>query len=406
MTNRLIITCAFYLTVIGCRSEKQDAHPANSEETPPVAVSIETIKRQPVDQSFDFVGELVAQNSVELASKLTGRIQSIRVKMGDKVKNGDLLVEIENSNLRAQLAEAKASLEIAKASIKRAVVEEKNASNEVARKETLIEKDLVTRQEMDNVRSRKETGAASLDLARAQAAQAKARIQLLQDQLLDARIRSPLSGRVEARYLDPGAVVNPGTAIMRLIAVDPVIARFQVPERYLGEVIRHSAEDENPLVVQAKLDAYEAETFTGKVVRTAPALDKTTRSAFIEAEFPNSEGRLLPGMYCRLKLELGIKTNALLVPLPALLNDNGSGSFENRDPESAMSTEARVYKIVQNRAEQVRVSVGGRQGEYRVALDGIDQGDRVVVAGQSLLKDGSAVKIIKSDGREIAEGAP
>lgn len=406
MRSLLIMSCALWIAVSGCQAEKKSDSGSRVVETKPRAVSVETIKSQAIGQSFDFVGELRAQNSVELASKLSGRIKSIRVRMGDFVKKGDLLVEIEDSHLRAQLGEAKASLAVAQASIKRAVVEEKNASNELLRKETLIEKDLITRQEMDNVRSRQEADAASLDLARAQAAQAKARIELLQDQLSDARIRSPLHGRVEVRYLDAGAVVSPGTAILRLIDVDPIIARFQVPERYLGEIMARAGDGATPLIVTAQLEAYPSQTFHGRVVRTSPALDKATRAASIEAEFPNAEGRLAPGMYCRLKLDLGIQFTALLVPLRALLNGSGTGPSANYDESGTVGTQARVYVVRQNRAEQVRISIGERQGEYRRVLAGLEPGDKLVVEGQSLLKDGSNVEIIKLDGKAVAQGEP
>ena len=404
MRSTWFTSCALWIALIGCRADEKDGQQSRPVEDRPRAVSVETVHERPIGQNFDFVGELIAQNSVELAAKLSGRIKSIRVRMGEAVKKGDLLVEIEDSHLRAQIAEAKASLAVAEASIKRAVVQEKNASNELLRKEKLIEKDLITRQEMDNVRSRQQADAASLDLAQAQAAQARAHIGLLRDQLSDARIRSPLNGRVAARHLDSGAVVSPGTAILRLIDADPVIAKFQIPERYLGEVITRGANPDPPLVVRAQLEAYPSETFEGRVVRTSPTLDKNTRAAAIEAEFPNADGRLAPGMFCRLKLDLGIQSDALLVPLRALLESSERDFSAADSPPGTVGTQARVYVIRQGRAEQVRVSLGERQGEYRRVLDGLEPGEQVVVEGQSLLKNGAPVQIVKSDGKAVAQG--
>lgn len=361
----------------------------------PLSVKVASLKRGAVDRRLGFVGEIVAEETVEVAAKLSGRIRSIKVRMGDTVKKGALLVEIEDRQLRAELQEARASLTVARASIRRAEEQERNAASEVARKSKLHEKDLVTAQEMDNLRSRQATEAAALDVARAEATRSEARISLLSTELKDSRIRAPFTGKVSARYLDPGAVVNPGTAILRLIDVDPIIARFKVPERYLGAIMVKS-EGGEAFEVTVRLDALPEKRFPGRVARISPALDKATRSALVEAELLEKSGPVSPGMYCRVELDLGRLENALLVPTEALLEDPGGSGSANG---ASGPVEGRLFVVKSGRAHEQKVSLGARSDGHLEVLAGLEPDARVVVEGQRLLKEGAKVTV-------IGEGAP
>jgi RND family efflux transporter MFP subunit len=380
---------------VGCQSkEASSASPAKGggpDRDRPVWVKVEPLSRGAVTRRLQFVGELVAEETVEVAAKLAGRLKSVRVRLGDAVKKGDLLVKIEDSHLRAQQKESKAALAVARAAISRAEAQEENAVREVARKAPLIERDLVTQQEMDNLRSRKATEAAALALARAQTSQAEARIEILSTQLKDTVIRAPFTGRVAARYMDPGAVVNPGSAILQIIDADPIIARFKVQERFLGTILDRMAAEE-PLDVDILLDAFPDRSFEGRVVRVSPALDKATRSAVVEAEVQDTSGRAAPGMYCRVVLDLGRREDALLLPATALLEASEKAVLANG---SGAPREARVWVVEMGRAHQRKVSLGAlSDGRYEL-IDGLSPDAVVVVEGANLVKEGAQVKVAK-----------
>ena len=358
----------------------------------PVFVKTAHLTRGPVDRRLGFVGELAASETVEVAAKLAGRIQGIKARMGDTVTKGDIVVVIEDSQLRAQLKEAAAALAVAKADIRRAEVQEKTAANEVARKTRLREKDLVTAQEMDHLESKQATEAAALALASAEAKQAEARIALIRTQLKDAKIRAPFTGKVAARYLDAGAVVNPGTAILQIIDVDPILVRFKVPERYLGAITAEGKVGDG-IGVEVRPDAFPDQTFPGKVARISPALDKATRSAVVEAELLEPSGPVSPGMYCRVELDLGRLEDALLMPAEALLEDPGGGGSTNG---ASGPVEGRVVVVKSGRAHEQKVSLGARSDGHLEVLAGLVPDARVVVEGQRLLKEGAKVSVIKA----------
>jgi membrane fusion protein (multidrug efflux system) len=374
--------------VCACSAEKGSGE-ANARVERPVPVEVEVLRRGPMQQSLGFVGELAAPEEVELASKVGGRIRSIRVRMGEAATKGALLAQIDDAALRAQYQEAEAALEVAQAGLLRAEVEDKNAEIELARKEPLAKQDLITQQELDNVRTRRDGAAAGLQVATAQISQARARIQVLSQQLGDARITAPFTGWVAARHLDAGAIVSPGTAIVKLVRTDPIVVRFKVSEREVGEIRRRMAAGGLDITIDS--DAYRDERFMGRVVRVAPSIDPQSRSAPVEAEVANADGRLMPGMYCRVELDLGSRPDALQVPLRALL----AGTSE--DSATRLRGEARttaVFVVADGRARRVSIELGHEHGDHGEVLSGLDDGAVVVVQGQSRLRDGNPVEVV------------
>ena len=132
-----------------------------------------------------------------------------------------------------------------------------------------------------------------------------------------------------------------------------------------------------------------ARCFAGKVVRVAPALEPESRAVAVEAELPNGDGRLMPGMYCRVRLSLGSLASALLVPLRALVDDPA------RDKRRGRSRSA-VYVVEGDRARLKKITLGAiDQGQGEV-LDGLEEGQRVVVEGRSALSDGARVRVVEA----------
>ena len=408
ITNRVTkrptnATALLLLALLGLGAQachgKDRGGAAASAARPPAPVKVEAVHRGAIDLTLRYPGELKAPETVQIAPEVSGRIEAVSVRMGDKVKKGQLLVRLDDAQLRSQLQESRAALQVARSNVQRAKVEDRTTATELKRKASLAKRDLITRQEMDNIRSRRDTAAASLAVATAQVTQASARIGLLTKQLRDTRIRAPFSGWIQARSLDPGAVASAGTAVLKLVRKSPVVVQFKVGERHIGEVRRRMAA--GPLPVQVSVDAYPRKPFSGQVVRVSPALDSASRTAAVEAELPNEDGRLMPGMFCRVALDLGASERALLVPLRALLDET---------PATRAATQrgraAQVFVVEAGKARRVTFQLGtedNRGGEaggggVGEVLGGLEQGQQVVVEGQADLEDGAAVKVMGAPG--------
>jgi len=394
---------------MGCGSGEasQGGQRGGPTKNRPVTVSVESVKVGPIRVRLEFVGEVRARRSVEIAAPAAGKLKSVLVDMGQRVEAGEVLAELDAATVRAKLAEARASLSVSRAAIRRAEAEFRSVDSELARKAPLAEDNLVTPQEMDQLQSRHDASKANLEVSRAQVTQAEAAIQVLSQALVDTRLVAPFGGRIEARLLDPGAVVNAGTPVLRLVHTNPAVVSFQVSEQQVGRLRARMAESEDKGVpVRLALSAYPDKRWTGKLVRIAPALDSRTRAAAAEAEFENEGNELMPGMYCRLSIDLGGREKALLVPLRAVvkrrIQTKATGQPTTPEQAAAARSGQGVFVVRDDTAHLVPVVLGVEQSRYGEVLEGLNEGDAVVVEGQNALRDGATVKLVSPRGRSKA----
>ncbi|MFC1852337.1 efflux RND transporter periplasmic adaptor subunit [candidate division CSSED10-310 bacterium] len=387
---------------IGCSKSTttQKKNNGNADKRP-ISVVVEPLSRGTLQRTVQFLGELTTLESVQVAAEISGRLSKIVVQMGDRVSRHQLLATIDDTQLRAQLSEAKAALAVAEAAIRRATAEFHNAEAETNRKQPLIKKNLITQQEIDNLRTKVDSLTAARDLAEAQLKQARARVMILETQLGYTKIVAPFGGLIETRQLDPGAVVNPGMMIMKIVKVDPIIITFMVGEQLIGQIKDTLSQGQSAIAIS--LDAYEGETFQGSIARVSPVLKASNRSAKIEAELANPDGRLMPGMYGRVTFTLGKRENVIMVPLRALLAErnliNNSGGKQVTSGEQSVTERTRYLFVVDG--DKVRLTtclIGIDDGKHGEVVRGPAEGAMVVVEGQNDLVDGSPV-IISGSGK-------
>ncbi|MBN2382117.1 efflux RND transporter periplasmic adaptor subunit [bacterium] len=394
----LLMFGAMVLCLNGCsdsQSPPKAARQGNNQRT--LAVRVSPLSTGTIERTVRFRGELGPRESVQIAAEISGRLREIRVRMGDRVKQGQVLAHIDDTQLRAKLAEARAALAVAEASVRRAAAELLNVRTEYNRKKPLFDKNLVTQQEIDNLKTKLDAQQAADDLARAQLIQAQAGVTVLETQLGYTRIEAPFDGLVESRQLDPGAVVSAGMMILKLVRTDPVMITFMVGEQLIGQI--RTGLEQGQKNIGITLDAYPDETFEGTISRVSPVLKSTNRSAEVEAELPNPQGRLMPGMYGRVSFSLGKRENVLLVPLQALLdgkNDLALTTMETDGPAMADQAGVRtghLFVVKVDRAVLTTCTLGFDDGQFAEVLSGLEAGTLVVVEGQNQLGDGNPVTI-------------
>jgi len=229
-------------------------------------------------------GEMVADVHSELVPRQAGRIARILADEGQEVTAGEALLEIESDYLELAVEAARAQLAQAEAGLA-------EARRELARKKELLEKDSISRAVFDRVQSAFDGAAAAHEAARVNLA-------LAEKQLEDAVLRSPIDGVVAERRVDVGESLSPGKAAYVIVRTRPLKLRFQLPERYLPDV--HKGQ-----TVTAYVDPYPGEAFQGKIRVVGQVIDPASRSLMVEALFENTDGRLRPGLFARVELDLG-----------------------------------------------------------------------------------------------------
>lgn len=313
---------------------------------PPTQVVAVQAAEQPVAETLSLVGTLAANESVEIQSEVDGVIDEIPFGEGDSVEKGQLLVQLEETKLRAAFEEAKANYELTKSNYNRS--------------EELYQDSLISSQEFDQAMSSFQ--------------RAKATMELRERNLRDARIFAPFDGVVGSREVSPGQVINKNTTLTWLVDLDPIKVEINVPEKFLGQL---SAGQTLDLTVAA----FPEETFAGRVYFIAPFVDPVTRTALVKARIDNPDFRLKPGMFATLDLTLKIREKAVVVPEAAI-------------NQVLQKDRANLFVVTEENTVELReVRVGVRMPGQIEILEGLKVGERVVVEGTQKIGPGASVTL-------------
>ncbi len=379
----LFLVVAALLGLVGIRlyEELGSASAANGgpaggpgARMPRAAMLVETAEVRPhvFTSSLDAIGELVPRASVDVMSRVSGRLKEVMVERGDPVSRGQLLAVVDDEDLLQQIRRAEAAIAVARASVQREQASMENLQLQVQRYQKLYQENLLSLQDLQDLESRLRVSVAQVQLAQAQVDQAEASLRELRIQQEQTRIYSPLDGFVGVRYLDPGALVNASVPIVSVVDVSRVRTVVPVPE---GDLSRVSP----GLSAQIRVDAYPDRVYRGVVTRISPVLNPATRTADIEIEVPNETGVLKPGMFARVSLKADAARPALAIPRAALLT---------------RGEQKGVFLLENNTTTRFRqIEIGRIQGDMVEVVSGLEEGVRVVTSGAQKLNDGDMVTI-------------
>ncbi len=379
----LFLVVAALLGLVGIRlyEELGSASAANGgpaggpgARMPRAAMLVETAEVRPhvFTSSLDAIGELVPRASVDVMSRVSGRLKEVMVERGDPVSRGQLLAVVDDEDLLQQIRRAEAAIAVARASVQREQASMENLQLQVQRYQKLYQENLLSLQDLQDLESRLRVSVAQVQLAQAQVDQAEASLRELRIQQEQTRIYSPLDGFVGVRYLDPGALVNASVPIVSVVDVSRVKTVVPVPE---GDLSRVSP----GLSAQIRVDAYPDRVYRGVVTRISPVLNPATRTADIEIEVPNETGVLKPGMFARVSLKADAARPALAIPRAALLT---------------RGEQKGVFLLENNTTTRFRqIEIGRIQGDMVEVVSGLEEGVRVVTSGAQKLNDGDMVTI-------------
>lgn len=319
---------------------------ADGAEEEAITVEAALSERRTVIDDVSAVGSLVSNESVVLRPEVAGRIARIAFADGALVKKGEVLVELDAAVQRAEQQQAEASLKLAQANFHRT----------------------------EGLFARKFVSQSSLDQARAELELARAALALTEARLARTLIRAPFDGRVGIRNVSPGDYVKDGDALINLEDIARLKVDFRLPELYLDR-IRLGQE------LELSTDVLPGEVFAARIDAMDPLVDAQGRAVRLRASLNNSEARLRPGGFVRVRLILAERAAVLVVPESALVPAPGKQQF--------------VYQILGDEARRVEVQTGMRREALVEITAGLDEGALVVTAGQLKLRDGARVQVLE-----------
>jgi RND family efflux transporter MFP subunit len=383
------------LAAAGCT--RGDTAQARSRESSAKQVKTEIVRQETVKRSVELVGTLAAVDEVTISSEADGKVSKILADLGDRVKAGGVLIQLDHEKQEYNLDQQKATLARALAQygapdaqhlpeiektpdVQKANADLGQAKQAFDRADQLFKRKLVPQQTLDDADATLQSKRASYDSSLQNAKNLRASIQaseasmkLADRQLRDTDIRSPFDGIVEKRLVNLGELVKTQMPVMAVVRVDPLKVIAEIPEKMAPWISTGQP-------VQLHVDAYPDKTFTGKVSRISPAVNTATRAFPFEALVPNGDTLLKPGTFARVHIESGKLDDVMTLSFTSLQYRYGVN---------------RVFLVDGGKLTARELKVGDRLGDRIEILTGVKAGDRVAVTDVDKLADGQPVTAAK-----------
>lgn len=308
-----------------------------------VLADVYVVKPTSLKNDINATGTLLSNESIQVQPQISGRITHLYITEGAYVKKGQLLATLYDGDLKAELAKAE--------------LQKSLADTTYQRQKQLLDINGISRQDVDNTEN--------------QVAAAQADIDYYKSQISETQIVAPFNGRLGLRQVSEGAIVAPSNVITTLYQNDPLKLEFSVPEKYRNQI---RIGDQVSFTVAEMLD----HPYTGKVYAINPGIDPQTRTVTMRAWVDNHAGRLSPGGFANVHIQLGEIEGALMVPAESLI---------------PTTQDAQVVLCRDGKADFVAVQTGIRTENQVQITSGLRAGDTVVTTGLMQASQGASLRI-------------
>jgi RND family efflux transporter MFP subunit len=405
----VLLLIAVSALAISCGGSKANVRKTDSGSAVPPAIDVTTanaIKRE-LPRYFEATGSLAGDQQTDVAPQTSGKVVAVGVDIGSQVRRGQILVKLDDAELKLRVEQSLTQVDQAKAAVRQAeekiglrsgqafdpdsVAEVANArvaldlaDKNLRRAEKLIESGDISRSFYDQQKAQRDQlkeqygvalaqarqNYAAVVVARTNVANAESQLALARKSLSYAIIPAPIDGFVAERTADLGEYVSPQQKVVTIVRTNPLRIRIDIPEQAISEVRVGQS-------VSVATSAWPDKNFSGRIARIAPSVTSTSRTLTVEAEVDNAGGALKPGQFATVRILQSRATPAILVPARAVLTDSGV---------------SRVYVIKEGHAEQRLVQLGQTDGDLVEVKSGVAADELIATSNVEQLSDGMAVK--------------
>ncbi len=352
-----IVYCMVVVLILTSCTREDDRTPTDETEKAYMVRVVRAIP-QDVPATVELAATLEADEELTISAEVEGTIRSVLRDEGDRARKDEPLALMDEADFRLRMEEKEAELEKIRAELG-------FAQKELERRKELLEEGIVSRQEYERFLVQRDS-LASLKRA------VESALQIERRKLEDSRIKAPFDGIVAERYITEGSYVRKGDRLFRFLRIDPLKLTINVPERRLKEV-------EQGQKVLIRVDPYGKE-FEGRIYFTSPYIDRSTKTFLAKALVENRDGLLYPGISADVTIMTALIKGGFVVPEKAVIFDE----------------EGRILFVVKDGvAEKRRIRTVGRFKGEVIVVEGVKEGELLVVDGASALTDGAKVKIIE-----------
>jgi len=374
----LIVICLAFS--LGCGSQGQDtsSNPKKADQAATKApVNVAVVTKGAVQSWISLTGTLLPIRESRVGTKVAGRIAEIFVDEGDAVNEGDALFVLEQRDFLLAKNQAEHNLDAAKANLSAARINLANARREFKRLKGLRASNAVSQQEFDTASDAFEATRAAVKVAEASVDVARDTLEMVEHNLAESTVRSPISGHIARRNINVGEVVSPVSPAPCFYVVDDTVCKV---EAHLPDMKQSSVSMSQQ--VKITVDGVPGRAFSGGITHIGETIDPLSRTLTIRARVANPDGVLRPGALARLKILCEERTKVVTAPIRCVVKRNGNPT---------------VFVVSSGVAVARWVTLGLSGDEKVEIIDGLAPDDLVVIDGTESLEDGMAVEIVNPD---------
>ncbi len=379
---------------------KKTAEAPKKDTSGPIAVRAALVRPKQVQRVVDSVGTFFPYDEVLVSAEIEGKVDQVKVDMGDSVAEGQVLVHVSDEEQRYLLAQNEAQLRMSMEKlglknekdrisdvretpdVRRAAADLTEAKQRFTRITNLVNQGIGAKIELDQATSRFQSAQAAYDATVNQTRNIiqeverfKAQLDLQRKKLRDTTVRAPFAAFVKDRQVAVGQYVRPNAPLLTLVKTDPIRLRLEVPERMAPWI-------KNGQVAEVSVEAFMGRKILGKIWRIAPTVDQSKRTFVVEALISNPRGELKPGSYARARIPTDKSERIMVIPARAVNYVLGSN---------------KAYVIIQDVIEAREVKLGDRfEGEVEIT-EGLNEGERVATGPLARLDTGIQVRVTGRD---------
>ncbi|WP_298858974.1 efflux RND transporter periplasmic adaptor subunit [uncultured Gimesia sp.] len=353
--------------------------------TRPIAVQVTRSTEKSLVKRINLVGNLEAGSQVEIRTRHSGYIKSMPFNVGDRIKAGDVILELNDSENQELVSRSEAALKVSKAQLEAQETSENLADKAYQRLKVLQKSGVSTNQQMEEAMANWTIAKAQTKLEQARVEQAESDLKQSRLRLQENKILSPTDGFLAERLVDVGDLAKPDVALMKIVNLDPVRTIVHIVEKDYEDVKK----TQEAIIT---VDTFPNRTFAGHVVHKAPVLDPQTRTAAVQIEIPNSGFSLKPGMHARVQIVFEQHHKANVLPVASLTRRKDGPGLA-------------VFIIEGNPpiTERRNIETGINDGELVEILSGINSKDLVITLGNRLVDEGQKVTPIEVPMEEVLQ---
>ena len=396
----MLLALLLPVLALGCSRDQGAKATSDGSKAQTIAVTVAPVESRDVQRRVEVVGSLEPDEEVTVYAQVSGYVEKILADLGDRVNEGQPLIQLDQADFRLQVQKAEAILRQTQAKLgaadgkemltddQQSAVRQARANYEDAalwyeRMQSLHQEKAVSRNDVDTARAKRDALKATLDGAmdqvrslRDQLKEQQALLDLARRNLGYTAIRAPIDGSIKQRDVSAGQYIAGGsmqnTRLLVMVQDDPLKLKASVPERFQGQ-IRPGQE------VKLQVEAYPARDFTGTVTRVGPAVFSDTRTFPIEARIPNGQGLLKPGSFAKARVQIRVDRGVAFVPEEAVYYFVGI---------------TKAFVVKDGVVEERQVKAGERQDGLVEIVEGVASGEVVATSRLSQLFGGATVQVV------------